>query len=109
MHAPHQLGKGHAVGVMVEDGTQREHVGHYYVPSTGLSSNSVSFVDMEDQFEAGENVIAGAISGLIAETVMHPFDTVSHRAKVHPSSAYGNFAGAFRLIYRQGTLHMVST
>ncbi len=34
---------------------------------------------------AAEIFWAGALSGLIAETIMHPFDTVSHRAKVRNS------------------------
>jgi Mitochondrial carrier protein len=58
-------------------------------------------LQFDDHFDSSENLIAGAISGLIAETVMHAFDTVSHRAKVHPSSLYGNFSGAFKLIWRQ--------
>ncbi len=29
-----------------------------------------------------ETAIAGAIAGLVAETIVHPFDTVSHRSKV---------------------------
>jgi len=73
-------------------------------PGVGGAGGRTSF-DYDDTFNGGENLLAGAISGLIAETIMHPFDTVSHRAKVHPSSQYGNFAGAFRLIYQQGEGH----
>lgn len=58
-------------------------------------------VEFDDSFDSSENLLAGALSGLIAETLMHAFDTVSHRAKVHPSAHYGNFAGAFKLIWRQ--------
>jgi hypothetical protein len=73
------------------------------LPAGGSQRASLEFDDtFDDTFSGGENLLAGAISGLIAETVMHPFDTVSHRAKVHPSSQYGSFAGAFRLIYHQG-------
>jgi hypothetical protein len=36
----------------------------------------------QDGYLLSESFYAGAIAGLIAETVMHPFDTVSHRAKV---------------------------
>jgi len=35
-----------------------------------------------DAIAAAEMFWAGALAGLIAETIMHPFDTVSHRAKV---------------------------
>jgi hypothetical protein len=52
--------------------------------------------------ESGDTLLAGALAGLVSETLMHPFDTVSLRAKVHPSSAYGNLSGAFRLIFKQG-------
>lgn len=50
---------------------------------------------------SGEYLIAGALAGLISESLLHPIDTISHRAKVHPSSAYGGFTGAVRLIYVQ--------
>ena len=56
----------------------------------------------EELFESVDTFIAGAVSGLVAESLAHPFDTVSMRAKVHPSSVYGTFSGAFRLIYAQG-------
>ena len=48
-----------------------------------------------------ETLCAGGLAGLIAEVTMHPFDTISHRAKVHPNANYGSFAGAFTLILRQ--------
>ncbi len=48
-----------------------------------------------------ETLCAGGLAGLIAEVTMHPFDTISHRAKVHPHANYGSFAGAFTLILRQ--------
>jgi len=48
-----------------------------------------------------ETLCAGGLAGLIAEVTMHPFDTISHRAKVHPTAIYGSFAGAFTLILRQ--------
>jgi len=86
-------GGGHVLGVMGNEAVAAAVARGPTTPTAG---------DIQDHFENGENLIAGAISGLIAETVMHPFDTVSHRAKVHPSSMYGTFAGAFRLIYRQG-------
>jgi len=50
---------------------------------------------------AVETLFAGGLAGLIAEVTMHPFDTISHRAKVHPNASYGSFAGAFSLILRQ--------
>lgn len=50
---------------------------------------------------AFETLFAGGLAGLIAEVTMHPFDTISHRAKVHPNASYGSFAGAFSLILRQ--------
>lgn len=56
----------------------------------------------EDLFSSVDVFVAGAVSGIVAETLAHPFDTVSLRAKVHPSSAYGSFAGSFRLIWAQG-------
>lgn len=49
----------------------------------------------------GETLVAGALAGLISEVVMHPLDTASLRAKVHPSSAYGTIAGSFKLIWQQ--------
>jgi hypothetical protein len=48
-----------------------------------------------------ETLCAGGLAGLIAEVTMHPFDTISHRAKVHPNASYGSFAGAFSLILKQ--------
>lgn len=55
------------------------------------SPSSAAGASRVDDFEASENLVAGGIAGLVAETIMHPFDTVSHRAKVHPSSAYGTW------------------
>lgn len=52
---------------------------------------------------ATETLIAGAVSGLASEVAAHPFETVSHRAKVHPSSGYGGLLGNARLILAQGT------
>ena len=54
-----------------------------------------------DDFGNGETFIAGAIAGLVAETLLHPLDTASHRAKVHPESAFGGVFGAFRTIWAQ--------
>ncbi len=52
-----------------------------------------------------EVALAGGVAGVIAETTMHPLDTVSHRAKVHPASAYGTMAGAARQIVREEGLY----
>lgn len=41
-----------------------------------------------DSIAAAEMFWAGALAGLIAETVMHPFDTVSHRAKVRTKKKF---------------------
>ena len=48
-----------------------------------------------------ETLAAGALAGLVAETLMHPLDTVSHRAKVHPRGDYGSLLGAARLLARE--------
>lgn len=57
--------------------------------------------DDEDDMTLPVNLAAGAVAGFVAETAMHPFETVSTRAKVHPTSAYGGFLGAAGLIYRE--------
>lgn len=41
-------------------------------------------------YEGAETFVAGALAGLIAESIMHPLDTISHRAKV----GMRGFAGA---------------
>lgn len=45
--------------------------------------------------------MAGAVAGLVSESMLHPFDTVSHRAKVHPQARYGSWIGAYGLIVRE--------
>ena len=53
-------------------------------------------------FAVLETLAAGALAGLVAETLMHPLDTLSHRAKVHPRGAYGgSLLGAARLLARE--------
>ena len=52
-------------------------------------------------FAVWETLAAGALAGLVAETLMHPLDTVSHRAKVHPRGEYGSLLGAARLLARE--------
>jgi hypothetical protein len=52
-------------------------------------------------FSDFESFAAGAVAGLVAETLMHPLDTASHRAKVHPGAEYGSIFGAFRRLYSQ--------
>ncbi len=52
--------------------------------------------------EGGQTLLAGALAGLISETLLHPLDTLSLRAKVHPLGVYGTLAGSFRLILQQG-------
>ena len=45
--------------------------------------------------------IAGAFAGT-ADIMMHPLDTLSVRAKVHPTSGYGGLSGAASKIYAEG-------
>lgn len=66
------------------------------VGTTGQAFRSANF--------RTETLVAGAVSGLISEVVAHPFETISHRAKVHPSSGYGGLLGNGRLILAQGTV-----
>lgn len=46
------------------------------------------------------NLLSGAIAGMVADTTMHPFETLSTRAKVHPQAAYSEkgLLSAARLI-----------
>ena len=67
------------------------------------SSPAVIIVEDEEEeeeelFESMDTFVAGAVSGLIAESLAHPFDTVSMRAKVHPTSTYGTFSGALSML-----------
>ena len=66
------------------------------LPSSATSTTTISSTP-----SALETLCAGGLAGLIAEVTMHPFDTISHRAKVHPNASYGSFAGAFSLILKQ--------
>jgi hypothetical protein len=54
-----------------------------------------------------ETLAAGALAGLVTETLMHPLDTVSHRARVHPRCDYGSLLGPptaqfFTILYLSG-------
>jgi len=66
-------------------------------PSAPASSSS----SLPSAIARGDTLIAGALAGLVAESLAHPLDTLSVRAKVHPQSAYGSLAGAAGLILRQ--------
>lgn len=46
-------------------------------------------------------LLAGALAGFLSDTALHPIETVSHRAKVHPSSRYGSLLGAGGLIMKE--------
>lgn len=70
-------------------------------PPSRASTRAALAAEDASALSSGHTLIAGALAGLVAETLMHPFDTLSLRAKVHPSSAYGSLAGAFRVIYAQ--------
>jgi hypothetical protein len=45
--------------------------------SAGGASTSAEATDVR-----ADIAIAGAVAGFVSETLLHPFDTVSHRAKV---------------------------
>lgn len=73
-------------------------------PSHVVSTDALKAPSVDSslsEFGNGETFIAGAIAGLVAETLLHPMDTASHRAKVHPESKYGGLFGAFRIIWAQ--------
>lgn len=58
----------------------------------GLDEEEESFFD---------SFVAGGVAGL-ADVVMHPLETLSVRAKVHPESGYGGMLGAARKIWAEG-------
>lgn len=51
------------------------------------------------------SLIAGGIAGLTAESMLHPFDTVSLRLKVqsHNPPKYNGVLHAWKTIYKEGT------
>jgi hypothetical protein len=51
-----------------------------------------------------KSFFAGGVAGMIANSVLHPFDTVSMRMKVQKSSnlKYAGFSHAVRTILREG-------
>jgi Mitochondrial carrier protein len=58
---------------------------------------------MEDSISSFDikHAIAGGLAGLLSETLMHPFDTISMRSKVHPNARYGNALGAAHILWAQ--------
>lgn len=58
-------------------------------------------LDEDDNLLAPECLVAGGVAGFVAETAMHPLETLSTRAKVHPTSQYGGLWGAARTILRE--------
>ena len=72
-------------------GVKRPRRRHSSSASSGSSSGGGVF----------EWALAGGMSGLIADTLVHPLDTISTRQKLLPPSQYGSFAHTAREIARR--------